>query len=244
MRRSVVVGASSGLGRAISEVLAGCGHQVHLLARDRRDLEPLASDLAIRFGATVALSELDLSSFDATALAKHLIDEMGEVNNLFLVAGLSDDADTAQLSDAQVRMLIEVNYLGPARLANAFLPHLASRTNANLVGIGSVAAVRGRNANMVYGSAKRGLETYFEALRHFLAHSTCRVQFYRAGFMRTAMLGNRRSILPVVAPEDVAVRIVANLDRDLGTIYIPGWWRWIGLALQMLPWAMFKRLSI
>lgn len=244
MRRSVVVGASSGLGRAISEVLAGCGHQVYLLARDRRDLEPLANDLAIRFGATVALSELDLSSFDATGLAKRLIDEMGEVDNLFLVAGLGDEGDSAQLPDVQVKTLIKVNYLGPVRLANAFLPHLASRANTNLVGIGSVAAVRGRSANMVYGSAKRGLETYFEALRHCLARSSCRVQFYRAGFMRTAMLGNRRSIFPVVAPEDVAVRIVANLDRDLGTIYVPGWWRWIALALQILPWAMFKRLSI
>lgn len=244
MRNSVVIGASSGLGRAIAEKLAEGGDHVYLLARDGRDLEPLARDCSIRFGAKVGWIECDLSAFDAPAVVKRLIDEMGGVDNVFLVAGLGDESDAGPLPDAQLRMLIEVNYLSLARIANAFLSHLGSRPKTNLVGIGSVAAVRGRRTNMVYGSAKRGLEAYFEALRHFLASSDCRVQFYRAGFMLTAMLGNRRSMLPAVAPEIVAARIVDNLDRDLGTTYIPSWWRWVGLILRMLPWVIFRRISI
>lgn len=244
MRKSVIVGASSGLGRAIAEKLAEQGGEVHLLARDGRDLDPLARDLSIRLGATAHWSELDLASFDAEALVKRLVDEMGGVDNVFLVAGLGDDKDAGPLPDAQLRMLIEVNYVALARIANAFLTHLAERADTNLVGIGSVAAARGRRANMVYGSAKRGLEAYFEALRHFLVPTGCHVQFYRAGFMQTTMLGNRRSLLPAAAPETVAERIIANLDRDLGTAYLPRWWRWIGLVLRILPWAVFKRLSI
>lgn len=242
--KSVVVGASSGLGRAIAEKLAERGDDMYLLARDRRDLDPLARDFTIRFGTRVIWNELDLSSFDAPALVQRLLDEMGGVDNVFLVAGLGSDDDAGSLPDAQLRMLIEVNYVALTRIANAFLDHLASRPKANLVGIGSVGAVRGRNTNMVYASAKRGLETYFEALRHCLAATGCRVQFYRAGFMLTTMLGNRRPALPAATPEAVAARIVANLDRDLGTIYVPGWWRWIGLALRLLPWVIFKRLSI
>ena len=244
MRKSVVVGASSGLGRAIAEKLAEKGDELHLLARDERDLDPLAHDFFVRFGVKVGWTAVDLAKFDAPALVQHLIDEMGGVDNVFLVAGLGDDADAGPLPDAQLRMLVEVNYISLTRIANAFLAHLTGRPEANLVGIGSIAAVRGRRANMVYGSAKRGLEAYFEAVRHFLASSGCRVQFYRAGFMHTSMLGNRRSILPAAAPDVVAARIVANLDRDLGTTYIPSWWRWVGLVLRVLPWIIFKRLSI
>ena len=244
MKKSIVVGASSGLGRAIAEKLAERGDAVYLLARDGRDLDPLARDLTIRFGGKAGWEELDLATFDAAALAERLIAEMGGADNVFLVAGLGDDADAGPIADAKLRMLIEVNYVALARIANAFLSHLVGRPDTNLIGIGSVAAVRGRSANMVYGSAKRGLEAYFEALRHFLATTDCRVQFYRAGFMQTTMLGNRRSPLPAAAPEAVAARIVANLGRDLGTAYIPGWWRWVSFVLRILPWAVFKRLSI
>ncbi|MEI6987565.1 MAG: SDR family NAD(P)-dependent oxidoreductase [Rhodospirillaceae bacterium] len=242
--KSVVIGASAGLGRSIAEKLAECGHELYLLSRSGRDLDPLARDLVIRFGVKVRWIELDLVTVNAPALARQLIDEMGSVDNLFLVAGWGSNQDFGPLPDAELRTLIAINYMAEACLANAFLSHLADQPEANLVGIGSVAAVRGRSANMVYGSAKRGLEAYFEALRHYLSGSGCRVQFYRAGFMRTTLLGNQHSVLPAVAPEFVAARIIANLGRDLGLSYVPGWWRWVAIIMRMLPWTIFRRLSI
>lgn len=244
MRTSVIVGASSGLGRAIAEQLAQRSHAVHLVARDPRDLEPLARDLAIRFNANTSWSELDLCAFDADDLARRLLERFGALDNLFLVAGLGDDSDNGPLPDARLCMLFEANCIGLIRIANALLTHLASRPAANIVGIGSVAAVRGRRFNMVYGSAKRGLEAYFESLRHYLARSSCRIQFYRAGFMKTTMLGNRRSVLPAAEPADVAAYIIQRLDKDRGIGYAPNWWRWIALGLRILPWPLFKRLSI
>ncbi|TAN78257.1 MAG: SDR family oxidoreductase, partial [Magnetospirillum sp.] len=181
--KAVVIGASAGLGRALASCLAEAGHELVLVARDGRDLDAVARDLAIRFGRPVGWIAADLGNPDAAALKTGVLERLGGIDALFVVAGLGDDADCGPLPDGALRRLIEVNYAGPLSLINAFLPDLTRAAPAHLVGVGSVAAIRGRSRNMVYGSAKRGLEFYFEALRHYLADTGCRVQFYRAGFM-------------------------------------------------------------
>ena len=96
---------------------------------------------------------------------------------------------------------------------------------------------------MIYGSAKRGLEFYCEALRHLLADTGCRVQFYRLGFVRTSMLEGRPPPLPFVRPETVAKAIIRNLGHDR-SIYVPGWWALVAVVLTLIPWRIFKKLDI
>lgn len=240
--KAVVIGASAGLGRALASCLAEAGHELVLVARDGRDLDAVARDLAIRFGRPVGWIAADLGNPDAAALKTGVLERLGGIDALFVVAGLGDDADCGPLPDGALRRLIEVNYAGPLSLINAFLPDLTRAAPAHLVGVGSVAAIRGRSRNMVYGSAKRGLEFYFEALRHYLADTGCRVQFYRAGFMDTTMLGNEPPGPLVVKPEAVARAMVARLDGPEGAAYLPRRWMLVALILRLLPWALFRRL--
>ena len=243
--RCLIIGASTGLGRALAERLASDGHDLFLVASDERDLAALASHLALGEGITAAFAALDLADFDADALRDQVRAAMGEIDALFFIAGVGSDDDHGQIPDALARRLIDVNFSGGVRIVNAFLDELAGRPKAACVGIGSVASVRGRGVNMIYGAAKRGLEFYFEALRHRMRATGCRVQFYRVGYMATAMLGDRgKTLLPAAEPDSIARRVVANLERDVGMCYLPRWWRLIALALRMLPWAAFKRLSV
>jgi short-subunit dehydrogenase len=96
----------------------------------------------------------------------------------------------------------------------------------------------------VYGAAKSGLETYFAALRHYLVGKPCRVQFYRLGYLDTAMTFGQKLMFPALPPEAAAAAIVANLHRDLGAVYLPAWWRPIATVVRLLPWPVFKRLNI
>lgn len=241
--KAVVIGASAGLGRALAGCLAEAGHELVLVARDGRDLDAVARDLTLRFGGPVGWIEADLGNPDAAALRRDVLQRLGGIDALFLVAGLGDDTDCGPMADTALRRVIDVNYAGPVSLINAFLPDLTRAAPAHLVGVGSVAAIRGRSRNMVYGSAKRGLEFYFEALRHRLSDSGCRVQFYRAGFMDTTMLGNEPPGPLVVKPETVARAMVTRLNGPQGLTYLPRRWVLVALILRLLPWALFRKMK-
>lgn len=241
--KAVVIGASAGLGRALASCLAEAGHDLVLVARDSRDLDAVVRDLSIRFKGSISWIEADLTNFDAADLRDQVLERLGGINALFVISGLGDDADCGPMPDLALRRLIEVNYTAPIALINAFLPDLAQADDAHLVGIGSVAATRARSRNMVYGSAKRGLEFYFEALCHRFADSSCRIQFYRAGFMDTTMLGNRLPSLLVVKPETVARAIVKRLNGPQGCAFLPRRWMLVAMILRLLPWALFKRMK-
>lgn len=238
-----IVGASAGLGRAIAEELAQRGHRLLLVARDARDLEAVGRDLRLRYGATIATLAADLRDLDIERFRAAVFKNMETVDGLFLVAGAGDDDDRGPLPAARAAALMQLNFNAPIAIANAFCDHLAARPKAHLVGIGSVASVRGRGRNMIYGASKRGLEFYFEALRHRLQGTGCKVQFYRLGFMATTMFKGRPGIL-VAGPEQVARRIVRGLDGRAGDFTLPALWKPIALLLRLLPYSIFRRLDV
>ena len=239
----LIVGASAGLGRCLAEALARQGHDLVLVASDRRDLEAVAQDLRIRFARTVAVADADLAAFDANVLRDRILEEVSPVDGLFLVAGVGDPEDCGPLPVEHTRRLIEVNLAAPMLIAQAFLPHLLARPEAHLVGIGSVATIRGRARNMVYGAAKRGMEFFFEALLALPGNETCKIQFYRAGFMATTMFSGKPSLL-VARPEAVADHIVRHLNSPQGLFWVPWFWAGIAFLLRLIPAALFRRLKI
>lgn len=243
--RSIIIGASAGLGRSLAEQLAAQGHDLFLVASDSRDLGPLACDLSIRFGVKAKWAAADITRTIPGDLRRQILDALGGIENLLVIVGFSMlERDRGALPPAEIERLMAVNFTAPVELINAFLPDL-SAPGTNLVGAGSVASVRGRRNNIVYAAAKRGLESYFESLRHLhAATGGARVQFYRLGFMRTRMTFGQRTPFPSCEPHDAAKLIVANLGRDLGTAYLPRWWWLIMTLLRLTPWPIFKRLNI
>ena len=242
--KSIVIGASAGLGRAIAEVLAARGHDLFLVASTEKDLAAVAADLAIRFDVQVGLHAIDLADADPAVLQSKVTKTLGAPDNLFYVAGVSFTEDRGAIPDDVAMRLLAVNFTAGVRIVNGFLDTLADNPAANIVGIGSVAACRGRRGNSVYGSAKRGLEFYFETLRHYLAPHACRVQFYRLGYLHTRMTLGQKLPFPAMQPEDAARKICDNLGRDSGAVHLPRWWFGITSLLRMLPWVIFRKLDI
>lgn len=244
--KSLVVGASAGLGRALSEELAKQGHDLFLIASGREDLEPLAADLRLAHGAATAFLDIDLARpIDCGHIREAVLNALGGLDNLFLVAGLPDGMkDAGPLPQQRLEDVLAVNFTAPVALANAFLQDLLDSPCGNVVGMGSIAAAKARKRNCAYGAGKRGLEFYFQGLRHLLADTACRTQFYRLGYLKTSMTENQRLLLPASAPGPIAGHIVANLGRDLGVAYLPRWWGPVCTAYAALPWTIFRRLDI
>lgn len=243
--RSVIVGASAGLGRSLAECLARKGSGLFLVASHGRDLAALAADLTLRHGVGVGWLAQDLGAPGcAQEIRRAALEFLGGIDNLFLVAGFSSLDDRGALPPEMVRRLLEVNLVAPIELANAFLADLEDNPKGNIAFMGSVASIRPRRRNAVYGAAKTGLEFYAGALRHHLAAKPCRVQHYRLGYLATQMTFGQKLPFPALAPTAAAERIVAGLGTDPGVVYLPGFWRFIGLILNTVPWRVFKGLDI
>ncbi|MGA8278303.1 MAG: SDR family NAD(P)-dependent oxidoreductase, partial [Rhodanobacteraceae bacterium] len=180
---AIVIGASSGLGRALSEQLARTGTPLLLVASDLRDVDALAADLNLRFGVAVRALALDLGRApDPGARVLESLGALPAPTALLLAIGNSRADDDFSLDAAAIGQLIAINLYVPLAIVHALRSRLIE-THGVIVGFGSVAGVRGRGRNVAYAAAKRGLDSLFESLRQRHRPSELRVQFYRLGFL-------------------------------------------------------------
>lgn len=243
-KTAVIVGASSGVGRALAGALAAQGWKLVLSARDPRDLEAVAADLTLRWNAECFSLPVDLSNceYSGAAFCEECVNAFGVIDALFYVAGAIDDHDDGSTDDETTRQLAEVNYVSAIKTLGAFAKRFEQRGRGTLVGFSSIAAAAPRRQNVVYASAKAGLETYLRGLRHRFADTPVLVQGYALGYVDTAMAYGKKLLLPAVSADAVADEVVRNLDRDIGIRYYPAYWRLITLTLRLLPWFIYKRL--
>lgn len=240
---AIVVGASSGLGRALATELARRGRPLLLVASDARDLDALARDLGLRFGVATGVLALDLAgAADPGARILAALDGLPPLDAVLLVAGQSRADDDLTLGPAAIGQLIAINLHAPLAIAHALLPRLLESRGV-IVGFGSIAAARGRGRNVVYATAKRGLESFFESLRQHHRPRELRVQFHRLGFLRSNLTWGQRLPLPAAEPDAVARRVVDALDRGSFARHEPRHWALVTFVLRCLPWFVFRRMK-
>jgi short-subunit dehydrogenase len=239
---TLIFGASAGVGRALARELAAAGHGLLLVARGANDLEAEAAHLRTTFEVAVDCLAIDASAPMEVAKVLEAAADRLDVRNLLFPVGMADSSDDGLLAAEKAVSIVNANLTSVIAVIGIFLPRMIQADGGNIVGFGSVAAIRGRGANAVYAAAKRGLESYFESIRHRTAKSGVRVQFYRLGYVRTQMSYGRKLLFPLAIPEAVAKRVASNLDRDIGRVHFPGFWAAIALALRVLPWFVYRRL--
>lgn len=240
---AVVVGASSGLGRALCEQLARNGKDLLLVASDPRDLAALAADLNLRHAVQVGALALDLAtSADPGARILQALDGLPAISALLLPVGMSRPDDDGSLPASAAGQILAINLHAPMAIVESLLPQLLESRGV-VVGFGSVAAVRGRSKNIVYAAAKRGLQSFFESLRHRHAPDRLRVQFYRLGFLRSNLTHGMSLPLPVAEPEQLARQIVTNLKQGSFDRHAPRWWALVTFLIAHLPWFVFRRMQ-
>lgn len=241
---AVIVGASSGLGRALATELARRGHALLLVASDARDLQAIAADLELRFDADVATLALDLAREpDPGARILASLAAMPSLSALLLVAGVSHDDDDFSLSAARIGELLSINLHAPHAIVHALLPTLRA-TRGTIVLFGSIAAIRGRGHNVVYASAKRALESLHESLRQSHAPSALHVQLYRLGFLATNLTYGMKLPMAACDPEAAARTIAARLGKGSFTHYLPRRFALIAAIVRTLPWFVFRRMRV
>jgi decaprenylphospho-beta-D-erythro-pentofuranosid-2-ulose 2-reductase len=241
--RVLLVGATSGIGRALARALARRGYEIVLASRSQDELVRMASDLEVRENAKV---QCDV--FDARNSASHVdlvarCMDSGGFDGVVVCYGTMHDQIEAERDPELAWDMLQVNLLSPIALLEAAALHLAARRKGWLCVVSSVAGDRGRRTNYLYGSSKAGLNAYLEGLEARLAPTGVSVVTIKPGFVDTGLTWGVR--VPLAAsPERVARDILRGIDRRRSVVYTPGFWRWIMLILRMLPRVVFRRLPI
>ncbi len=244
MKNAVVIGASSGVGKAIAYKLAANHYKLMLCARSKRDLEAIQSDLTIRYNAEIHIMATDLAKqISIPSLVKKSQDLLSEITEVYITAGASTTEDYGIVEPTLIEKLIKVNYQSIVELINEYAKYLLTQKQGCITVVSSIAASAPRSQNLIYASAKKGLETYCKGLRHFLADKNIGVNIIALGYADTSLAYGKKLLFPAVSPAKVADYVFRLGEKNKGHSFFPFYWRYIVWILSLVPWSIYKRLK-
>jgi short-subunit dehydrogenase len=246
--KAVLLGATRGMGRALARQMTERGDRLFLLGRSQEDLERSAADLEIRApqdGADkVGSARCDL--LDASSFASALDQADAQLQGFDAVivsAGVYAVQETLEGDPDLLAKLLQANFVGTLGFCEEARKRLLARGGGTLCVFSSVAGDRARKPVILYGAAKAGLSHYLSGLDHKFRSQGLRVVTVKPGFVRTGMTADLDPPPFAGEPEPVARTVLAAIDAGTPVVYAPPVWRFILLAIRMLPRAVMRRLS-
>lgn len=229
MNKAIVIGSSTGIGRALAKTLAESGYEVGLAGRRTELMEQLRPELPSRS----YVKHVDLTRPDeARRAVGELIAEMGDVELIVINSGVGSSEPTWE----EEMEMIAVNVLGFAAMARLAMEYFVERGSGHIVGISSVSALRG--ITTAYSSSKAFDSTYLEALQ-FQADRLgrdIRVTDVKPGFVDTPMTEGRLDMFWVASPEKVARQVFDAIRKRKRHVYVTRRWRLMAWVMKWLPY--------
>ncbi len=234
-RTAIIIGASSGIGAALARDLNRAGWRLGLLARRVERLEALRETLA----PETVVRGLDVTQRDAAAIVHGMLDELGGVDLAIICAGTGHNEALNWELDVET---VTVNVLGFMAVAHVTMRHFLERGRGHLVGVSSIAALRGNRA-AAYAASKAFQSVYLDGLRDLAGRSghPIVVTEVQPGFVDTAMMKPDRPLpavvkrLLVASPAKAARQILRAVEKRKKHAYITRRYALIAFILRFLP---------
>jgi short-subunit dehydrogenase len=239
-----ITGASSGIGQALAARYLALGWRVALVARRRDTMQAWIQAQGLDDSRARAYAA-DVAQTDAIiAVAQTCIAEWGLPDVVIANAGISVGMDTAERADlAVLQETLALNNVGMAATFHPFLAPMRARGQGTLVGVASVAAIRGLPGHGAYCASKSAVVAYCESLRGECRGSGVRVVTVLPGYIATPLTQGNRYPMPFLMPAAAfAVRAVEAIGRGDSYRVIPWQMAWVSRAMKLLPDALFDRL--
>ncbi|QIM71817.1 SDR family oxidoreductase [Bordetella trematum] len=238
-----ITGASSGLGQALAQHYAGLGARLGLSGRRAQALEALAQSLPGEH-LCYPLDVRDHQALQAAA-ADFLAFSGGRIDVVIASAGISAGTLTEEADDLAVfQAIFDTNVMATVATFAPFIGPMKAAGGGRLVGIASVAGVRGLPGAGAYSASKSAVVTYCESLRLELAAGGVRVVTIAPGYIDTPMTRHNPYRMPfLMAPEAFARRAAAAIERGASYRVIPWQMGIVAKLMRLLPNAVYDRLA-
>ena len=232
----LITGATRGLGENLARQFAARGYRLALTGRKQADLDRLGAELAGQ-AAEIVLETLDVSDYGAIAVViESCAARLGGLDIIVVNAGVAINTPAGKGHFEQVRQTIDVNLTAAIATCEAAVELFRKQGHGQVVGITSVAGVRGMRGNGVYCATKAGFGRYLEAVRLETRRDSIVVTELAPGYIDTDL---NRSIpnRPFVISAEKGTRIMADLiERQVSFRYVPPWpWTLLAPVLKCLP---------
>ena len=214
--RTLVTGATGGLGAAIARACAARGAEVVVTARREGPLDALAEEI----GAEPVVA--DLANRDDIA---HLVDEVRDVDVLVSNAALPGGGEIETFSVEEIDRVLEVNLRVPVVLSRHFTPAMVRRRGGHVVFVSSLAAVFPTPGLAVYNATKSALASFGLSLRGELAPHGVGVSIVYPGPIRDAGMWADTGLappmgMPTRSPADVGASVVRAIESNRAEVMV------------------------
>ena len=236
-KSAVIVGATTGIGKALAELLISDGWRVGIAGRRLELLEELQK----RHGERVVCRRMDVNHpEEAMAVFEEFVRLLDEVDLVVISAGTG--AANPDLKWEPEAATIATNVTGFAAVATRAMRYFLERGSGHLVSISSVAALRGSHEAPAYNASKAFVSNYTEGLRVKAARSgkPIYVTDILPGFVDTRM-AQGEGLFWVASPEKAAGQIYAAIRKKSRRVYITKRWRLIALLMQFMPDFIYQK---
>lgn len=242
--KAIIMGATSGIGRRVAELLIDEGWSLAVCGRNTQALAELESLAPGRVRAFA----IDITQAGAEAKLRRAIEEMesdGRRVDVYLhVAGVG--SQNRSLDGSIEERTVMTNALGFTRMVGVAYRHFAEHGSGHIAVISSIAGTRGLGAAPSYSATKAFQNTYVEALAQLSRMEGKRVDFtdIRPGFVRTPLLGDSPSYPMLMDVESTAQEVVSAI-RGRKEVAVVDWrWRLVTAFWRLIPHRVWRRLRI
>ncbi|MFL6695433.1 MAG: SDR family NAD(P)-dependent oxidoreductase [Ramlibacter sp.] len=233
-----LIGASTGIGRALAHALHGRGAHVTVSAR--------RSNALAAFGAEHPGSHamaLDVTDLAGVQQAAATLLQAGPIDLVVYCAGHYRPMGAQTWSLEEMLKHQQVNYVGALHVLDAVLPSLLARGGGHVSLVGSVAGYRGLPRGLAYGPTKAALISLAETLFLDLHEQGIGVSIVNPGFVQTPLTAQNEFHMPaLVSPEAAAQAILRGWARGGFEIHFPRRFTFAMKVLRLLPFSLYQRV--
>ena len=239
-----ITGASSGIGQALAWRYYQAGFSLALVARRTDEMQVWADGCGLD-ASRYRIYSADVAITDSiVAAAQKCLESQGVPDIVIANAGVSIGMDTMVRDDLDVlARTFAINNVGLAATFHTFIDPMVRRGAGALVGIGSVAGIRGLPGHGAYCASKAGVISYCESLRGELRHAGVKVITLCPGYIDTPLTQKNRYAMPfLMQPEVFADKAYAAIGAGVTYRVIPWQMGWVAKGLRLLPNVLFDKV--
>lgn len=240
-----ITGASSGIGQALARHYYELGCSLALVARRTQVIEEWARSMGMDKQRYVVYGT-DVSVIDSACRAgQECLERQGLPDIVIANAGISWGVDTSRREDLDVmQQVLACNVMGMAASFQPFIAPMVKRGSGSLVGICSVAGIRGLPGHAAYSASKAAAISYCESLRVELHKTGVSVTSLLPGYIETPLTQNNPYPMPfLLSANDFAKRAIRVIDRKARYVVIPWQMGIVGGLMRLLPSLIWDKVA-
>jgi short-subunit dehydrogenase len=238
----VVFGGRSEIGIELATRLAA-GARVILAARGNDGLDDASRALRAAGAAAVHSKEFDADDLSThEQLVQEITTEYGPIGTAILAFGVLGNQTQAEVDAAHAVAVVHTDYVAQVHLLTLLTPRMRAAAHGRIVVFSSIAGIRVRRANYVYGSAKAGLDGFASGLADALHGSGVRLLIVRSGFVIGRMTTGMTPTILSSTPAQVAEAAARALARHRRIVWVPRAMRLLAMATRPVPQYVWRRM--